>query len=50
MGDCKINGWVLVGAPNSPDQIGMMKEFYNQQPTLIITIEMSDNLIYEKLE
>ena len=49
MPDCKINGWILQGAPTSDDQISMLKEI-DQQPSLFVTLEMSDNLIYDKLE
>ena len=31
------------------DQINMLKEF-DQQPNLFISLDMSDHLIYEKLE
>ena len=47
--DCKTNGWILQGAPTTVDQISMLKEL-NMQPSLVITLDMSDNLIYEKLE
>jgi len=47
--DCKTNGWILQGAPTSDDQISMLKEL-DQQPNLFVTLEMSDHLIYEKLE
>lgn len=47
--DCKTNGWILQGAPTSDDQITLLKEL-DQQPNLFVTLEMSDNLIYEKLE
>lgn len=47
MPDCKTNGWVIQGAPM--DQISMLKEF-DQQPNLFISLDMSDHLIYEKLE
>ena len=50
MPDCKTNGWVLMGAPTNLDQISMMKEFYNQQPNYIITMDLSDHIIFEKLE
>jgi hypothetical protein len=40
---------VLQGAPTSDDQITMLKEL-EQQPNLFVTLEMSDHLIYEKLE
>ena len=50
MPDCRTNGWILHGAPSTADQIQIMREFENQQPSLIIYLEMSDNLIYEKLE
>lgn len=49
MPDCKTNGWILQGAPTTVDQIGMLKEL-NLQPSLVITLDMSDHLIYEKLE
>ncbi len=47
--DCRTNGWILHGAPSNMDQITMMKEFDTQVPILIIYMEMSDHLIYEKL-
>jgi adenylate kinase len=47
--DCKTNGWILKGAPTSIDQIALLKELY-QQPSLILSLDMPDNLIYEKLE
>ena len=47
--DCKTNGWVLQGAPTTDDQITMLKEL-DQQPSLFMTLEMSDHLIYDKLE
>lgn len=49
MADCKTNGWILKGAPTSMDQMALLKELY-QQPSLILSLDMSDNLIYEKLE
>lgn len=49
MPDCKTNGWILQGAPTTVDQISMLKEL-NMQPSLVITLDMSDHLIYEKLE
>ena len=49
MPDCKTNGWIIQGAPTSMDQINMLKEF-DQQPNLFISLDMSDHLIYEKLE
>jgi len=55
--DARIHGWIIKGAPSggkviddpSDEQIQMLKEL-EQQPNIIITMEMSDNLIYEKLE
>lgn len=47
--DCRKQGWVLIGAPTSEDQISMMKEL-DPQPSLFVNMEMSDYLIYEKLE
>jgi adenylate kinase family enzyme len=49
MPDCKTNGWIIQGAPTSMDQISMLKDF-DQQPNLFISLDMSDHLIYEKLE
>lgn len=49
MPDCKTNGWILQGAPTTEDQIEMLKQI-DQQPNLFVTLEMSDHLIYEKLE
>jgi adenylate kinase len=49
MQDCKTNGWVILGAPTTIDQINMLKEF-DQQPSLFISLDMSDQFIYEKLE
>ena len=49
MQDCKVNGWILQGAPTSDDQISLLKEI-EQQPTLFVTLEMNDQMIYEKLE
>lgn len=49
MPDCKTNGWILQGAPTSEFQINMLKEF-DSQPSLFISLDMSDHLIYEKLE
>lgn len=41
MQDCKVNGWILQGAPTSDDQITLLKEI-EQQPTLFVTLEMND--------
>jgi len=49
MQDCKTNGWVLLGAPSSVDQINMLKQF-DHQPNIFISLDMSEHLIYEKLE
>jgi adenylate kinase len=49
MPDCKTNGWILMGAPTSIDQITILKEL-DQQPSLLISLDMSEHLIYEKLE
>lgn len=49
MPDCKTNGWILQGAPTSDEQIEYLKQI-DQQPNLFVTLEMSDHLIYEKLE
>ena len=47
--DCKQRGWVVVGAPTNLEQLNFIKEMYTQ-PSHYISFEMSDNLIYEKLE
>lgn len=47
--DCRTNGWILQGAPQSDEQISLLKEL-DQQPNLFITLEMPDQQIYEKLE
>jgi adenylate kinase family enzyme len=49
MPDCKTNGWILMGAPSSIDQINMLKEF-DQQPSIFISLDKSEHLIYENLE
>jgi adenylate kinase family enzyme len=49
MPDCKTNGWILRGVPTTIEQIGMLKEMY-QQPSLIILLDMNDDLIFEMLE
>lgn len=49
MPDCKTNGWILRGVPTTIDQINMLKEMY-QQPSLIILLDMNDDLIYELVE
>ena len=38
-----------MGAPSSVDQINMLKQF-DQQPNIFISLDMSEHLIYEKLE
>ena len=38
-----------MGAPTSIDQINILKEL-DQQPSLLISLDMSEHLIYEKLE
>ena len=50
MPDCKTNGWILLGSPLTLEQLNLKKEFYGQTPSLVVAMDMSDHLIYEKLE
>jgi adenylate kinase len=47
--DCKINGWILDGFPHTVNQLNLLKE-YNFNPSLVILLEVSDHLVYERLE
>ena len=47
--ECKRQGWCMVGIPTNIEQVNMMKEMM-QQPSHFISIDMSDYLIYEKVE
>ena len=44
--ECKQQGWVLLGSPTALEQINVLKV----KPSLILALDMSDHLIYEKLE
>jgi len=47
--DCQINGWVLDGCPITVEQVeGLMSR--GIQPSQVITLELSDQLVYERLE
>lgn len=46
LGDCKKKGWVMIGSPNVLDHINILEV----KPSLILTLDLSDHLIYDKLE
>ena len=47
--DCKINGFILDGAPNDASQIDMIQAL-GIVPTAILALELNDHVVYERLE
>jgi adenylate kinase len=47
--DCKINGWILDGFPGSAAQLDYLKKL-QINPSLVILLEVSDHIVYERLE
>jgi len=47
--DSKVNGWVLEGFPKSEAQINMLKGM-KQAPSLIVGLQVDDDIVYERHE
>lgn len=47
--DCAINGWILDGCPSTEEQISKLKDL-GFSPQLVVELDLSDSLVYEKLE
>jgi len=47
--DCRINGWIIDGAPMNLEQTMLLKS-YQMNPQLVITLEINDDLVYKRLE
>jgi len=47
--DCQINGWVMEGFPASKSQIALLLGM-GVDPSHVITLEINDSKIYERLE
>lgn len=47
--DCRVNGWILDGAPLNMEQIELLKS-NGMIPSLAITLEISDTLVMQRLE
>eukprot|EP00826_Nyctotherus_ovalis_P064847 TRINITY_DN9521_c0_g1_i12.p1 TRINITY_DN9521_c0_g1~~TRINITY_DN9521_c0_g1_i12.p1 ORF type:complete len:237 (-),score=43.02 TRINITY_DN9521_c0_g1_i12:156-866(-) len=47
--DCKVNGWTLEGYPKTEAQVTMLRTM-RQIPSLIVLLELDDDVIYERHE
>ena len=49
--DCMINGWILTGFPKTKQQLNFLDSMRPEiKPSLLVLIQMDENLIYEKAE
>lgn len=47
--DCKVNGWILDGAPMNLDQTLLLKQL-GISPQLVVTLDINDELVFKRLE